>query len=244
LDRGNDRATARPRTGDGLGHCWFYGFDFRGNAGQARRERFEPAFVRNFVKHMSLVTPEFSDQDKLHKQHRFVGLLLAGLVVTMVGVSFAAVPLYRIFCQVTGYGGTTQSSDIAPATVLDQVMTVRFDSNVNRGLAWDFSPAEVSQEIKIGETGLAFYRATNLSDKVLVGTATFNVTPQAAGYYFTKIDCFCFTEQVLQPGETVDMPVTYFIDPEIVDDKNLTNVNTITLSYTFFPKPDAATAVE
>lgn len=189
-------------------------------------------------------SPEFSSKEKLHKQHRFVALLLAGLVASMVGLSFAAVPLYRIFCQVTGYGGTTQSSDTAAATVLDQIMTVRFDSNVNRGLDWEFAPAEVSQEIKIGETGLAFYRATNLSDQVLVGTATFNVTPQAAGYYFTKIDCFCFTEQVLQPGETVDMPVTYYIDPEIIEDKNLTHVNTITLSYTFFPKPDAAAVVE
>ncbi|PCJ69423.1 MAG: cytochrome c oxidase assembly protein [Rhodobiaceae bacterium] len=181
--------------------------------------------------------------EQAQKQHRFVGLLLVGMVVAMVGVSYAAVPLYKIFCQVTGYGGTTNTADVAPTTVLDRMITVRFDSNVNRSLAWDFAPAQVSQELKVGETGLAFFRATNLSDKVLVGTATFNVTPQAAGYYFNKIDCFCFTEQVLQPGETVDMPVTYFIDPEIADDKNLDYVHTITLSYTFFPKQAAATTV-
>ncbi len=182
------------------------------------------------------------DEEEVQKRHRFVGLLLFALAVGMVGVSYAAVPLYDLFCRVTGYGGTTNTADVAPTTTLDRVMTVRFDSNVNRGLAWDFAPAQISQELKVGEPGLAFYRATNTSDKVLVGTATFNVTPQSAGYYFNKIDCFCFTEQVLQPGETVDMPVTYFIDPEIADDKDLDYVSTITLSYTFFPKPEAATA--
>ncbi|MEQ9144109.1 MAG: cytochrome c oxidase assembly protein [Parvibaculaceae bacterium] len=190
---------------------------------------------------MSIATHTDMEEEQGRK-HRRLALSLAGLVVAMVGMAYAAVPLYQIFCQVTGYGGTTNTADVAPATVLDRTMTVRFDSNVSRGLAWEFRPAEVSQELKIGETGLAFYRARNLSDEVLVGTATFNVTPQAAGYYFNKIDCFCFTEQVLQPGETVDMPVTYFIDPEVVDDKNLDHVNTITLSYTFFPKGEAASA--
>ena len=121
-------------------------------------------------------------------------------------------------------------------------MTIRFDSNVNSGLDWEFRPVEHSQDIKIGETGLAFYQARNLTDEVLVGTATFNVTPPSAGYYFTKIDCFCFTEQVLQPGQVIDMPVTYFVDPEIVDDKDLDHVKTITLSYTFYPKRDQASA--
>lgn len=172
-------------------------------------------------------------------QHRTTALLLAGLVAGMVGLAYAAVPLYQLFCQVTGYGGTTQTADVAPAAVLDRDVTVRFDANTNRGLDWEFKPVQVSQTIKIGETGLAFYQATNLSDQPLVGTATFNVTPQAAGYYFSKIDCFCFTEQRLEPGQTIDMPVTYFVDPEIADDPDLDSISTITLSYTFYPKPGA-----
>lgn len=176
------------------------------------------------------------------RQHRKVALLLSALVVGMVGMAYAAVPLYDLFCRVTGYGGTTNTADVAPVAAIDRTMTIRFDSNINRGLAWEFKPVELSQEIKVGESGLAFYQARNLSDETLVGTATYNVTPQSAGYYFNKIDCFCFTEQVLRPGETVDMPVTYFVDPEIEDDKNLDHVTTITLSYTFYPKRDVASA--
>ncbi len=174
------------------------------------------------------------------RQHRKVALLLSGLVVGMVGLSYAAVPLYDLFCRVTGYGGTTNTADAAPAAAIDRTMTIRFDSNINRGLPWEFKPVELSQEIKVGESGLAFYQARNLSDETLVGTATFNVTPQSAGYYFNKIECFCFTEQVLRPGEIVDMPVTYFVDPEIEDDENLDHVTTITLSYTFYPKREVA----
>jgi cytochrome c oxidase assembly protein subunit 11 len=176
------------------------------------------------------------------RQHRKVAFLLSALVVGMVGMAYAAVPLYDLFCRVTGYGGTTNTADVAPAAAIDRTMTIRFDSNINRGLAWEFKPVELSQEIKVGESGLAFYQARNLSDETLVGTATYNVTPQSAGYYFNKIDCFCFTEQVLRPGEVVDMPVTYFVDPEIEDDKNLDHVTTITLSYTFYPKRDVASA--
>lgn len=174
------------------------------------------------------------------RQHRKVAILLSGLVVGMVGLSYAAVPLYDLFCRVTGYGGTTNTADAAPAAAIDRTMTIRFDSNINRGLAWEFKPVELSQEIKVGESGLAFYQARNLSDETLVGTATFNVTPQSAGYYFNKIECFCFTEQVLRPGEVVDMPVTYFVDPEIEEDENLDHVTTITLSYTFYPKREVA----
>lgn len=176
------------------------------------------------------------------RHRRNLALALLALVAAMVGVSFAAVPLYRLFCQVTGYGGTTSAADVAPSIVLDRTMTIRFDSNVNAGLDWAFRPVEPAQEIKVGETGLAFYQAENLSDEVLVGTATFNVTPPQAGYYFTKIDCFCFTEQVLQPGQKIDMPVTYFVDPELMEDKNMDHVKTITLSYTFYPKRDQASA--
>ncbi len=189
---------------------------------------------------MSFANPNPIDVQQ--RQHRTVALLLAGLVVGMVGMAYAAVPLYDLFCRVTGYGGTTNTAEMAPAAVIDRTMTIRFDSNINRGLAWEFKPVELSQEIKVGESGLAFYQARNLTNETLVGTATYNVTPQSAGYYFNKIDCFCFTEQVLRPGETVDMPVTYFVDPEIEDDKNLDHVTTITLSYTFYPKRDVASA--
>ncbi len=189
---------------------------------------------------MSLATPNTADAQQ--RQHRKVALLLSGLVVGMVGMAYAAVPLYDLFCRVTGYGGTTNTAEAAPATAIDRTMTIRFDSNINRGPAWEFKPVELAQEVKVGESGLAFYQARNLSDETLVGTATYNVTPQSAGYYFNKIDCFCFTEQVLRPGETVDMPVTYFVDPEIEDDENLDHVTTITLSYTFYPKRDVASA--
>jgi cytochrome c oxidase assembly protein subunit 11 len=189
---------------------------------------------------MSLATADTIETQQ--RQHRKVALLLSALVVGMVGMAYAAVPLYDLFCRVTGYGGTTNTADFAPVSVIDRTMTIRFDSNINRGLAWEFKPVELSQEIKVGESGLAFYQARNLTDETLVGTATYNVTPQSAGYYFNKIDCFCFTEQVLRPGETVDMPVTYFVDPEIEDDKNLDHVTTITLSYTFYPKRDVASA--
>lgn len=189
---------------------------------------------------MSLATADTIEAQQ--RQHRKVALLLSALVVGMVGMAYAAVPLYDLFCRVTGYGGTTNTADFAPVSVIDRTMTIRFDSNINRGLAWEFKPVELSQEIKVGESGLAFYQARNLTDETLVGTATYNVTPQSAGYYFNKIDCFCFTEQVLHPGETVDMPVTYFVDPEIEDDKNLDHVTTITLSYTFYPKRDVASA--
>ncbi len=189
---------------------------------------------------MSLATADTIESQQ--RQHRNVALLLSALVVGMVGMAYAAVPLYDLFCRVTGYGGTTNTAEVAPAAAIDRSMTIRFDSNINRGLAWEFKPVELSQEIKVGESGLAFYQARNLSDETLVGTATYNVTPQSAGYYFNKIDCFCFTEQVLRPGEVVDMPVTYFVDPEIEDDKNLDHVTTITLSYTFYPKRDVASA--
>jgi len=164
----------------------------------------------------------------------------AALVAGMVGMAYAAVPLYQIFCQVTGYGGTTNQADAAPGLILDRDMTVRFDANVSRDLPWAFQPAHGPITLKVGETGLAFYRAVNNTDETIVGTATFNVTPAQAGYYFSKIECFCFTEQTLKPGQTVDMPVTFFIDPEIADDPDLDSVKTITLSYTFFPKKEPA----
>lgn len=157
----------------------------------------------------------------------------------MVALSFAAVPAYRAFCQVTGWGGTTQRADAEADRVVARDITVRFDATVSQGLAWRFKPEQPSQTLKIGETGLAFYEAENLIDKPVTGRATFNVSPAKAGIYFKKIECFCFTEQTLQPGQKVSMPVTYFIDPALADDKNLDEVQTITLAYTFFVWDDA-----
>ena len=166
--------------------------------------------------------------------HNLVGLMLAGLVVSMLGLSYAAVPLYKIFCQVTGYAGTTQRAKAAPATASEKSMLVRFDANVSRDLDWQFKPVQRSLTLKIGEEKLAFYKAINTSNKPITGTATFNVTPAIAGSYFNKIACFCFTEQTLKPGESVDMPVSFFIDPDILTDPDTIDVKEITLSYTFF----------
>lgn len=165
---------------------------------------------------------------------RKTALMLSGVAVIMLGMSFAAVPLYNMFCRVTGFGGTTQSVDSAPDVVLDQTVVVRFDASTDSAMPWDFKPAQFQQELKIGEVGLAFYEAHNPTDRVVTGTAAFNVAPFSVGGYFTKIDCFCFTEQTLQPGQTVMMPVSYYIDPEIVDDDEASRVHTITLSYTFY----------
>lgn len=152
----------------------------------------------------------------------------------MVGASFAAVPLYEIFCRVTGFGGTTQIAETTPGNVLQRQMTVRFNADVDRGLPWRFEPVQGRVQLKVGEQRLAFYRARNTTDRVITGSATFNVTPLKAGQYFNKIACFCFTEQRLEPGQEVDMPVSFFIDPAIADDPNLDDVTTITLSYTFY----------
>jgi len=152
----------------------------------------------------------------------------------MVGASYAAVPLYEIFCQVTGYGGTTQTAEVAPDKILDRKMTIRFNADVDRKLPWKFAAVQDRVEVRVGENALAFYRARNTSDRAVVGTATFNVTPLKAGQYFNKIECFCFTEQRLEAGSEVDMPVSFFVDPAIADDPNLNDVTEITLSYTFF----------
>ena len=177
------------------------------------------------------------------------GRTALGLLVVVAGMgsfAYASEPLYRLFCQVTGYGGTTQIADktIPAAEVVDRVVAVRFDANVNRKLPWRFEPVQKEIRVKIGEQTLAFYEATNISDKPLVGTATFNVTPYKAATHFSKIDCFCFTEQVLRPGQTVQMPVSFFIDPEIVKDKDADDLATITLSYTFFQDQDQSAAEE
>lgn len=165
-------------------------------------------------------------------------LVVVAVVFGMVGMSYAAVPLYRAFCQLTGFDGTTGRADRAPERTLAREITVRFDATTAPGLPWTFRPEQVSQTLKIGETGLAFYAARNLSSFPVSGRASFNVSPAKAGRYFKKIECFCFTEQRLEAGEAVDMPVSYFIDPAIADDEGLDDVSTVTLAYTFFPWDD------
>ncbi len=174
------------------------------------------------------------------RKNRKTAMIVAGAVAGMVGLSFAAVPAYRAFCQVTGFDGTTQRADKPADMVLERKITIRFDATVNEGLPWTFKPEQIDQTLQIGETGLAFYHASNLTDEPISGRATFNVQPAKAGVYFKKIECFCFTEQTLKPGESVSMPVTYFVDPAIADDPNLDDVQTITLAYTFFRWDDDA----
>ena len=171
---------------------------------------------------------------------------LVGVVLTMGSLSFAAVPFYDWFCRVTGYGGTPQVAEVAPDTILDQRVKIRFDASVEAGMPWSFKPVARSMNLRIGETALAFYEAHNPTDRVIGGTASFNVFPDTAGAYFTKIECFCFTEQVLQPGETVQMPVTFFVDTAIVADPDAEFVHEITLSYTFHetPLPEDQAALE
>ncbi len=158
--------------------------------------------------------------------------MATGVVAFMAGMGWAAVPLYDLFCRVTGYGGTTQVG-AGSDRVLDQTIRVRFDASVVRDFPWEFRPVERTMEIRLGETGIAFYEAYNPTDRPVAGTASYNVTPYAAGLYFTKIDCFCFQHQVLQPGERVQMPVTFYVDPDILDDRDARGTHTITLSYTF-----------
>lgn len=179
----------------------------------------------------------------LHRRERQIVLTCAGIVIGMIGMAYAAVPLYDLFCRVTGYGGTTQQAEHVSDIILDRMMTVRFDANTARDLPWGFRPQQVKVDLKVGEDGVAFYTAENLSDHPIVGTATYNVTPQKAGVYFAKIQCFCFTEQVLMPGEKIDMPVTFFVDPAIADDPDMDDVSTITLSYTFFEKTNPTTQI-
>ena len=154
------------------------------------------------------------------------GLALSVVVVGMIGLSFAAVPLYRLFCQVTGYGGTTQVAESAPEKAGERNFTVQFDANVDPRLDWAFKPLQRAVEIRVGEQALAFYQARNLTDKTLFGTATFNVTPLKLGQYFNKVECFCFTEQRLEPGEAVEMPVSFYIDPAVSEDIDMDEVKT------------------
>ena len=159
---------------------------------------------------------------------------LVGLVSVMLALSFAAVPFYDWFCRVTGFGGVPAVVESEATEVLEQEITVRFDATTMRDMPWDFKPVERQMRIRLGETGLAFYEAHNPTDRPIAGTASFNVTPYSAGEFFAKIDCFCFEMQVLEPGQTVQMPVSFYVDPEILSHPEAKRVHTITLSYTFY----------
>ena len=156
------------------------------------------------------------------------------VVVLMGSLAWASVPFYDWFCRVTGFGGVTGTADLGSETVLDETIKIRFDASVDKDMNWRFKPVERTMELKIGETGLAFYEAYNPTDRPIAGSASYNVTPYQAGGFFTKIDCFCFEEQLLMPGERVQMPVTFYVDPEIVSDTEGKYIHTITLSYTFY----------
>jgi cytochrome c oxidase assembly protein subunit 11 len=168
------------------------------------------------------------------RKRRFTAVLLGGVVVGMGGAAYAAVPAYRLFCQVTGFGGTTRRAHAVPTTISGRVIKVQFDANTDPALPWRFRPKQREIALKIGEEGLAFYEAENLGNTPVMGQAGFNVSPAKAGRYFNKIQCFCFNEQVLAAGQRANMPVTFFVDPEMLDDPNMDDVMTITLSYTFF----------
>lgn len=174
----------------------------------------------------------------LPNRNRRVGFTFLGLALGMLALGFASVPLYRIFCQVTGFGGTTQrasDAEAASVAVSARMMSIRFDANVERGMPWQFRPLQVTDTVSIGARDMAIFTAKNLSDHPVTGMASFNVEPAYVGKYFNKVQCFCFTEQTLEPGQEVRMPVLYYVDPKILDDPDARDVEQITLSYTFHP---------
>jgi cytochrome c oxidase assembly protein subunit 11 len=178
---------------------------------------------------------------------RRTALACLGLAVAMVGAAYAAVPLYDLFCRVTGFGGTPMIATSAPGRTLDRTVTVRLDANVTGGLNWRFSAESPAVEARLGETVTVMYKVRNAGTEPSTGIASFNVTPPLAGAYFNKIQCFCFTEQTLQPGETMESAVVFFVDPALAEDRNVKDISSITLSYTYFPakgaKPAATAAV-
>lgn len=168
-----------------------------------------------------------------------LALICSGVFVGMVGLAFASVPLYDAFCRVTGFDGTVSRAEAAPTRVLDKTLNIRFDTNV-RDLPWTFRSEQVAQKVKIGETGLAFFDVTNNGDAPITGRAVYNVVPESAGPYFRKLECFCFSDQTIAPGETIKFPMVYFVDPEYAEDFETKNKPEITLSYTFFPADEDA----
>jgi cytochrome c oxidase assembly protein subunit 11 len=175
-----------------------------------------------------------SVKDLAARRNARVGLLCAAAFFGMVGAAYASVPLYKLFCQMTGFDGTVRKAQLAPTKILDRKVTIRFDSNI-RELPWTFSTEQVSQQVRIGDTGLAFFKVTNNSDKAMTGRAIYNVVPEQAGPYFQKLECFCFSNQTIAAGQTVEFPVVYFVDPQYADDPETKGKGEITLSYTFFP---------
>ena len=174
------------------------------------------------------------DNDDLTLKNKRLGLAVLAIVTGMLCLSFASVPLYRLFCQVTGFGGTTQTANELPSEILDRVITVQFDAATSRGMGWDFKPEKRAIDLKLGQRGLTAYQAYNPLKTASAGVATYNVTPLKAGKYFHKIQCFCFDQQVLQAGQRVSMPVLFYVDPAMNNDPNMDDVHRITLSYTFF----------
>ncbi|WP_309605718.1 cytochrome c oxidase assembly protein [Phenylobacterium sp.] len=170
-----------------------------------------------------------------------VALICGAVFAGMVGAAYAAVPLYRAFCQATGYGGTVRKAEAAPSKVLGETLLVRFDTNV-RGVPWDFTAEQIDQTVKIGETKVAIFKVTNRSNKPVTARAVFNVVPEQAAVYFRKLSCFCFSDQTVAAGQTVEMPVLYFVDPQYTQDFETKGGKTITLSYTFFPAQDVKPA--
>lgn len=183
-----------------------------------------------------------SDTSKRKAGNGRMVLMCLAILAGMTGMSFAAVPLYRAFCNATGYDGAVKRVSNAPDRVLDQTVTVRFDANV-RDMPWTFTPSQISQTIKIGSQSVAFYKVTNNSDRPITGQASYNVVPEQAGAHFRKLQCFCFSEQTIGPHETVEFPVVYFVEPDYVDDPETRRVQEITLSYTFFQVKDAKAQV-
>ena len=185
-----------------------------------------------------MTTPVKSNNKSRLRRDLTVAAACIAFFGTMIGVTYASVPLYKLFCQVTGYGGTTQQAAAPSQKVLDRMITVRFDSNVADGLPWEFQPIKREVTMRIGETMTASFVAQNFFNVPTRGKASFNVVPELAGSYFNKLECFCFTDTTLKPGEKLDMPVVFFVDPEIVNEPDLKDIKTITLSYTFFPSAD------
>lgn len=181
-------------------------------------------------------------QDQSRKNRR-LALICTGVFAGMVGLAFASVPLYDAFCRITGFDGTVSRAEAAPTQVIDQTLKIRFDTNV-RDLPWTFRAESVAQDLKIGETGLAFFDVTNNSDKPITGRAVYNVVPESAGPYFRKLECFCFSDQTIGPGETIKFPMIYFVDPEYAQDFETRNKPEITLSYTYYPSSEDAVPVQ
>jgi|JI10StandDraft_1071094.scaffolds.fasta_scaffold07002_14 cytochrome c oxidase assembly protein subunit 11 len=185
------------------------------------------------------MTPPETTPPDLGARNRRIGLSVLGAVVGMIALSFASVPLYSLFCRVTGFGGTTMTAEKAPDQIIDRDLTIRFNTDTDSGLPWDFRSEKKYVKTKVGQQTLVVYKAHNQSRETSGGTAVFNVTPPKAGKYFRKIECFCFQEQILGPGKSVDMPVLFFVDPEFASDPDMEEVTTITLSYTFYPLDSA-----